>query len=659
MYLKKSGDSHVYRSQPRPRNCRLAPAWHRSHGQLITTNRVGHAYLFTGTRGVGKTSTARILAKCLNCVEGPTPTPCGVCDICKGIASGDDVDVLEIDGASNNGVDEIRELRSNVNVRPSRARFKIYIIDEVHMLSKSAFNALLKTLEEPPAHVKFIFCTTEADKILPTVVSRCQRFDFPPVATESILERLRSIVKTEGVEAEDAALQRLARRAAGSMRDSQSLLEQLLSFCGRRITEADVHAMLGTARSGRLAAIAEQLIARHAAGVLAQLDGAVAEGVDVGQLAEQLLGFFRDLMVTAVGGEADLMLYTAAGDYPQIKAAGQQFGLETILAAIQILDQAVARMRQSTQVRTLVEMALVRICNLENLEELSKLIAQVRDGGPVTLPAAAPAAASPRPVSPAQKKNESPTASLAAEQASQRPAPVSPAAARIAKETTVGTVQSSPHTPCAESGTQSVPPTIPGTLIDSPIPSARTDVLSTVQAPTGPTPALPASAESVAESAAPTGAPWQDAVATPPPLAALPKPDLTAIERHWQQALEEIGGMTSDFAGDFQSVAISGAISGPNLLVVNLRLAYNKQWCERPEVKRKLEQTLSRLAGRDLRIEFAVVPGGEAVTSAERPQPAQSRMKKMREIEKHPLIRETQDLFDCEVVRVDEKRTTP
>jgi DNA polymerase-3 subunit gamma/tau len=581
----------------------------------IATNRVGHAYLFTGARGVGKTSTARILAKCLNCVQGPTPTPCGVCDNCVGIASGDDVDVLEIDGASNRGIDEIRQLRSNVNVRPSRARSKIYIIDEVHMLTVPAFNALLKTLEEPPAHVKFIFCTTDPEKIPITVLSRCQRFDFPPVATESILERLRFIVKTEGVEAEDAALQLLARRAAGSMRDSQSLLEQLLSFCGRHITEADVHAMLGTARSGRLAAIAEQLIARNAAGVLAQLDGALGEGVDVGQLAEQLLGFFRDMMVAAIGGAADLMLYTAAGDYPQIKAAGQKFGLETILAAIQILDQTAVRMRQSTQVRTLVEMALVRICKLENLEELSKLIAQVRDGGPVTLPAAtaAPLAAAPPPVSPAQKKNESPTASLAAEEASRRPAPVSTGAARIA------------------------------------IPAAR-EPQSALR-----TPALPAAAESVAESAAPTGAPRQDAGATQPPSAALPKPDLTAIERHWQQALEEIGGMTSDFAGDFQSVAISG----PNLLVVNLRLAYNKQWCDRPEVKRKLEQMLSRLAGRELRIEFAVVPGGAAATGAERPQPAQSRMKKMREIEKHPLIREIQDLFDCEVVRVDEKRTTP
>src|SRR6476646_93157 len=195
----------------------------------ITTNRVGHAYLFTGARGVGKTSTARIFAKALNCVNGPTTSPCGECDVCQGIASGEDVDVLEIDGASNRGIDEIRQLRSNVNIRPSRARFKIYIIDEVHMLTREAFNALLKTLEEPPEHVKFIFCTTEANKIPITILSRCQRFDFAGIHLPSIVERLRQIVEAEGVAAEPEALAILARRANGSMRDSQSLLEQLLT----------------------------------------------------------------------------------------------------------------------------------------------------------------------------------------------------------------------------------------------------------------------------------------------------------------------------------------------------------------------------------------------------------------------------------------------
>src|SRR3984893_13864919 len=193
------------------------------------SHRVGHAYLFTGARGVGKTSAARILAKSLNCVHGPTPTPCNECDICLSISGGDDVDVLEIDGASNRGIDEIRQLRQNVNIRPSRARFKVYIIDEVHMLTREAFNALLKTLEEPPEHVKFVFCTTEPEKIPITILSRCQRFDFAGIHLPSIIERLGQIVAAEGVGAEPEALALLARRANGSMRDSQLLLEQLLA----------------------------------------------------------------------------------------------------------------------------------------------------------------------------------------------------------------------------------------------------------------------------------------------------------------------------------------------------------------------------------------------------------------------------------------------
>ncbi len=224
----------------------------------IAAKRVGHAYLFTGARGVGKTSAARILAKALNCVHGPTPTPCNECDICQSISAGSDVDVLEIDGASNRGIDEIRQLRQNVNVRPSRARFKIYIIDEVHMLTREAFNALLKTLEEPPEHVKFIFCTTEPAKIPVTILSRCQRFDFAGIHLPSIVERLAQIVEAEGVTAEPEALAILARRAGGSMRDSQSLLEQLLAFGeredhrGRRARHAR-HGRRSAARTARRA----------------------------------------------------------------------------------------------------------------------------------------------------------------------------------------------------------------------------------------------------------------------------------------------------------------------------------------------------------------------------------------------------------------------
>ncbi len=394
----------------------------RALSNAILTNRVGHAYLFTGARGVGKTSAARILAKALNCQQGTRPVPCNQCDVCQAIGSGDDVDVLEIDGASNRGIDEVRQLRQNANVRPSRARFKIYIIDEVHMLTREAFNALLKTLEEPPDHVKFIFCTTEPTKIPITILSRCQRFDFAGIGSTSIRERLAQIVHAEGVEADPEALEVIARRAAGSMRDAQSLLEQLLALA-EKISVADVHNMLGTAGDERLARLVARLVGRDAAGALADLDAALLEGVDVSQLVEQLFGYLRDCMAAAAGASPETFLYSSPRAADQVSEAGRRLGLETILAAMQVLDHTLARMRYSTQGRVLAELALVRICCLEDLQQLGDLIEQVRgaevassSGVAASSPRRQPAAASaPDAPPPSAKKNDEPADLPAAE----------------------------------------------------------------------------------------------------------------------------------------------------------------------------------------------------------------------------------------------------
>jgi DNA polymerase-3 subunit gamma/tau len=346
--------------------------------QAIASDRVGHAYLFTGARGVGKTSAARILAKALNCVRGPTPTPCNECDVCLRVASGDDVDVLEIDGASNRGIDEIRQLRQNVAVRPSRVRYKIYIIDEVHMLTKEAFNALLKTLEEPPEHVKFIFATTEPHKIPITILSRCQRFDFAGISSATIQARLAQIAAAEGVAVEPEALQILASRAAGSMRDSQSLLEQLLAQGSERITARDVNELLGIAPAERLGGLVRRLVERDAAGALAELDATLQGGVEVGLLLDQLVGYFRDAMAAVVGCQAEQMLYALPSQVAEVSEAARKLGLPTILAIEQILDQTAARMRVSMHGRTLVEMSLVRICQLGEMDDLAALIAELR-----------------------------------------------------------------------------------------------------------------------------------------------------------------------------------------------------------------------------------------------------------------------------------------
>jgi len=346
--------------------------------QAITSDRVGHAYLFTGARGVGKTSAARILAKALNCEHGPTPTPCNECDVCLRVAAGDDVDVLEIDGASNRGIDEIRQLRQNVAVRPSRVRFKIYIIDEVHMLTKEAFNALLKTLEEPPEHVKFIFATTEPQKIPITILSRCQRFDFAGISSSAIQERLAQIATAEGVDVNHEALQILASRAAGSMRDSQSLLEQLLAVGHKKITADDVNQLLGIAPAERLSGLVQHLVHRDAAAALAELDATIQGGVEVGLLLDQLVGYFRDTMAAAVGCTPDQLLYALPSQAEEVAEVARQLGLSTILAIGQILDHTAARMRVSMHGRTLVEMAIVRICQLGELDDLATLIAEMR-----------------------------------------------------------------------------------------------------------------------------------------------------------------------------------------------------------------------------------------------------------------------------------------
>src|SRR5262245_48143728 len=317
----------------------------------LQSNRVAHAYLFTGARGVGKTSTARILAKCLNCVKGPKAKPCGQCELCQSIAVGEDIDVLEIDGASNRGIDEVREIRQNVQFRPSRARYKIYIIDEVHMLTPPAFNALLKTLEEPPAHVKFIFATTEVQKIPVTILSRCQRFDFAGIGVPRIVERLKQIVDSEDMKADDEALELIARRAGGSMRDAQSLLDQLLAFGGERLTVENVHQLLGTANEDRVVGLARAVLGQDLPQALRLLNACVDEGLQLGELLDQLTGWWRDLMlVTAAGPDAPDLNVTPAHKPALLKQAAV-LSIDTILAGLDVLDKARARLRGSGQGR--------------------------------------------------------------------------------------------------------------------------------------------------------------------------------------------------------------------------------------------------------------------------------------------------------------------
>ena len=346
----------------------------------IDSGRIGHAYLFTGARGVGKTSAARIYAKALECPNRKSGEPCNLCERCEAIAAGQDVDVIEIDAASNRGIDEIRQLRQNVAVRPANGKHKTYIIDEVHMLTREAFNALLKTLEEPPPHVKFVLCTTEPEKLPITILSRCQRFDFQSVDTVAIAQRLAQIVESEGLIVAPAALELIARRAAGSMRDSQSLLEQLFGIAAgdkKNIEVEDVHAVIGTGKDEKVGELAQALIDRDSPAALSALHECLTQGADPGGVLEQLLTALRNCLVASVGcGPETFTGSTSFGiDFVEL---GKQAGTETVLAMLQIIDHSLARMRLSTHTTVLAEMAIIRLAALEDLDNLSEIISGMK-----------------------------------------------------------------------------------------------------------------------------------------------------------------------------------------------------------------------------------------------------------------------------------------
>ena len=326
----------------------------------IHQDRLAHAYLFVGPRGIGKTSTARIFAKALNCVKGPTTEPCGKCDNCIEIAEGRSLDVLEIDGASNNGVEQVRELRETVRYAPARAKFKIYIIDEVHMLTTQAFNALLKTLEEPPSHVKFFFATTEPQKVLPTILSRCQRFDLRRIPANMIVKHLKKIAKDEKVAIDDEALAAIARGAEGGLRDAESALDQLISFCGSKIAESDVLSVFGLVAHEKIAALTDALIDGETNKALTVLKDLDEVGKDLQRLLTDVLDHFRNLLVTTLGGDGAELLDLPETELELVKKQAQRIDSDAVLRMIDALAGAEGRLRYALSKRILFEIALVK-----------------------------------------------------------------------------------------------------------------------------------------------------------------------------------------------------------------------------------------------------------------------------------------------------------
>lgn len=325
----------------------------------IAQKRLAHAYLFVGPRGTGKTSTARILAKALNCTGGPKADFDPDEDVCVEIAEGRSLDVLEIDGASNNGVEQVRDLRESVRFAPARGQFKIFYIDEVHMLSNAAFNALLKTLEEPPPHVKFIFATTEANKILPTILSRCQRFDLRPIPTETIAQHLLHIASEEGIKLEETAAWAIAKGADGGMRDAQSMLDQLVAFCGDHIQEANVLDVFGFTSREKVASLTQTLLSRDNPAALALIQKEAESGRELSQLLGELIGCLRALLVAKLDPSADGEGIPAAL-WQSLMTAANEYAPDRILSAIDVFAETEGRMKWATNKRLHFELGVIK-----------------------------------------------------------------------------------------------------------------------------------------------------------------------------------------------------------------------------------------------------------------------------------------------------------
>ena len=338
----------------------------------IKANRIGHAYLFCGTRGTGKTTVAKIFAKAVNCEHPVDGSPCGECETCRSIAAGTSMNVIEIDAASNNGVDNIREIREEVAYRPTEGRYKVYIIDEVHMLSIGAFNALLKTLEEPPEYVIFILATTEVHKIPITILSRCQHYDFKRISIETITDRMKELMDTEHVDVEDKALRYIAKAADGSMRDALSLLDQCIAFyMGQKLTYDNVLEVLGAVDTDVFSRLLRKVIGRDVAGVLDVVDDLVMQGRELTQLAADFTWYLRNLLLVKTSDNIEDVLDVSTENMAQLKEEAQMIEPDMLFRYIRIFSELSNQLKYATQKRVMLEVALIKLCTpaMENTQD--------------------------------------------------------------------------------------------------------------------------------------------------------------------------------------------------------------------------------------------------------------------------------------------------
>ncbi|HZV74149.1 MAG TPA: DNA polymerase III subunit gamma/tau [Conexibacter sp.] len=590
----------------------------RTLRNAVERGKVHHAYLFVGSRGTGKTSMAKILAACLNCEHGPTVTPCGVCDSCVSIASATSLDVIEMDAASNNSVDDIRELRDKVAYAPISGRHKVYILDEAHMLSSQAWNAFLKTLEEPPPHTIFVLATTEANKVLPTVVDRCHRFDFQRPTVEEIAGVLRRVADQEGIAAPDSALALVARHATGSFRDALGTLEQLVTYgsadgADGEISVEEVLAVLGVADAEALFGAVDAVAAHDARAALLAVARLAESGRDAGQLVRELEAHARELLAVQVLGEVPSELRLTPERDERLAAQAAALGRTDVVRLLDLLSDALEALASGAQARIQLELALVKAAAPEVdpsaralLARIDRLEAQLAGGAPTAAPA--PAAAAPPPSPPAP----SPAPPAAA------PAPSAPAP--------------SPAPPAAEAPEPAAP--APGSPEPQPAPAAP-EARSQEPAPgspepewppTSPPPPVAACVSGPATAAAVVAAAPPEPVPVPPlaPPAPAGELDLAALRELWPAVVDAVraeNGLLGAALEKAQPVDVEG---GEAVFAFARDESFFKGTAERDEHRQRVAETVRSLGGtalrpryelRELAVEDAVdVPAATAPT---------------------------------------------
>ena len=569
----------------------------------ITTKRIAQAYLFSGTRGVGKTTVARILAKALNCERGSTGTPCSVCSNCLEIAQGTSVDVMEIDGASNTSVDDVREIRENVKFAAFRGKYRVYIIDEVHMLSNSAFNALLKTLEEPPPHVVFIFATTEIHKIPATILSRCQHYNFRRIARSEIVERLRHVAEQDQIIIEERSLMALARASEGSMRDGLSLLDQAVAFGGKTIVHADLEALLGAVPQELVRAMIQAITAQESAAALRVLAQLLDQGHDLRAYCAEVVEYLRNMLVVSVvpsSQEWQGLIEASSEDLTQMAADARSFSPELLQELLAIFTQAEDSLRLSAHPRFVLETAAVHATRLQRRSE-GKLAQHVTPPPQTArIPQSAPV--------PLEKS------ASAGRSQSAGPAPL-------------------PRPPQA---------TIPGSI--APV-TSRSFTVERTASPRGPSPSTNPSTVSAIEVKAST------------PVA-LPTGDneRVTITLNWEQVQEEVGNTSSSIAAFLER----GRFVGVEGHVATIGFARQEMaargMIEKPDNIAVLTSICERLSGQTIRLRVVELtesdPSGPTMAQLRAAKEKEQRLVLFERARAHPVVKQALEIFGAELAEV-------